>query len=113
MRVTMPEDASSAYHRLRDERGRAITALAARQRLLGYGRLAAVAGALAMVWLALAQQASSILWVVAPAAMFAVLMVAHNRLEREVERLGRATRFFDGGLARLEGRWAGHGQTGD
>jgi hypothetical protein len=113
MRVTMPEDAKFAYQRLRDERGCAITALRARQRLLGYGRLVAVAGALALVWLALAQQASSIVWVVAPAAVFTVLMVAHNRLEREIARLGRATRFFEGGLARLEGRWAGHGQTGD
>ena len=109
----MPEDAHAVYQKLRDERGRAIAALEARQRVLAYGRLASVAAAVAIVCVAIAQQASSILWVLAPAAVFAVLMVMHNRLERQAERLRRAVRFFEGGLERLEGRWAGHGQTGD
>ena len=109
----MNKDAQSAYRQLLDERSHAIAALAARQRLLAYGRLAMVAAALAVVWLALARQASQILWVLAPALVFATLMVIHNRLERRVESLRRAMRFFEGGLARLEGRWAGHGQTGE
>ncbi len=109
----MPETAQSAYQTLRDERLRAIASLEARQRRLAYARLAMVAGALAVVWLALARQPSSILWVLAPAAVFTVLMLFHNRLERQGERLRRAVRFFEGGLARLEGNWAGHGQTGD
>jgi hypothetical protein len=109
----MPPDARAAYQTLSDERGREIAAVAARQRLLAYARLAVVAAAMALVWLALAQQASSILWVLLPAALFAILMVAHTRLERQVERLRRAQRFFEGGLARLDGQWAGHGQTGE
>jgi len=72
-----------------------------------------VAAGLALVWLALARQASSILWVLAPAAVFAVLLVAHDRLQGAVERLHRAERFFERGVARLEGRWAGHGPTGE
>jgi len=109
----MPEDAQSAYRKLRDERGRTITALAARQRVLAYARLGTVAAAVVVVWVALARQASSILWVLVPVAVFAALMVMHNRLEQRVERLRRAVRFFEGGLARLEGQWAGHGQTGE
>jgi len=109
----MPDDARSAYSKLREERLRAIRALETRQHVLAYARLAMVAVGVAIVWLALARQASSILWIFAPAAVFAVLMLLHNRLEHQVERLRRAVRFFDFGLARLDGQWAGRGQTGD
>jgi len=109
----MPEDARSVYQKLRTEREGAIAALDHRQRLLAYGRLAMVAAAVALVWMALEQGASSILWVLAPTAAFTVLMIVHNRLERQIERLRRAVRFFDRGVARLEGNWAGRGQTGE
>ena len=37
----------------------------------------------------------------------------HERLLRKLERRRRAAHFFERGLARLEGRWAGTGETGD
>jgi len=115
----MPDDAQSVYHaqsvyqKLRADRESANAALERRQRTLAYIRLAAVAAAVAVVWLSLASGASAILWVLLPIAVFAALIVVHNRLERQRESLRRAVQFFDSGLARLAGQWAGHGQAGE
>ena len=41
------------------------------------------------------------------------LAVRHERVLRVLERRRRAARFFERGLERLDGRWAGTGETGD
>ena len=50
---------------------------------------------------------------VIPVAAFTALVVAHDRLIRRRDRALRATTFYDHGLARLEDRWHGLGDTGD
>ena len=84
-----------------------------RNQRLSYARLAAVVCAVAVVWLALAYQAFSILWVVLPGAGFVALIVIHERLLRVTERRRRAERYFLKGLARLDGKWIGTGEPGD
>ena len=84
-----------------------------RHRALGYVRLAVAAAALAIVWAALATERLSIVWVIVPVAVFAVLVVAGDRLLRDLERRRRAAAYFERGLARLDGKWAGTGETGD
>jgi hypothetical protein len=108
----MPSDPRLVYSRLLDERRADIAARGRRHRILGYGRLAAVTGAAAVVWLALAGQ-FSIVWVAVPIAVFAVLAVIHDQLLRVLERRRRAQRFFERALARLDGKWAGSGEPGD
>src|SRR5271157_3471229 len=108
----MPSDPRLVYSRLLDERRADIAARERRHRILGYSRLAAVMGAAAVVWLALAGQLS-IVWVAVPIAVFAVLVVIHDRLLRMLERRRRAQRFFERALARLDGQWAGSGEPGD
>ena len=49
---------------------------------------------LGLVWLALAKDASSILWVLAPIAGFVALVVIHEQLFKERERRRRAARFL-------------------
>jgi len=82
-------------------------------RRLGHGKLGMAACGVALVWLALAQSAFSILWVLLPIAGFVALVVIHEKLIKELERRKRAARFFEKALARLDGNWAGTGEAGD
>jgi MutS domain V len=82
-------------------------------RILGHGKLAMAACGVALVWLALAQGAFSILWVLIPIAGFALLVVVHEKLLKELERRRRSARFFEKALARLDGNWAGTGEAGE
>ncbi len=100
------------YSGLLAQRRTEIAAREARHRRLGYYRLAAFVAAGAAVWLALAGTLS-ILWVLLPAAVFVALIVIHERLLAVLERRRRAVRYFEKGLARLEGAWAGTGEPGD
>ena len=84
-----------------------------RHRILGRGKLAMAAFALVLVWMALAQGAFSILWVLLPIAGFTLLVVVHEKLLKELERRRRAARFFEKGLARLDGNWPGTGEPGE
>ena len=99
-----------------DERLRARRSTAARterrQRLLGNLRLATFLAGAAAAWplLAAGQSAS---WLVAPVALFAALVLAHGAARREHTRALRAVAFYERGLARLAGRFAGLGRSGE
>jgi hypothetical protein len=108
----MTSDPRFVYSRLLEERRADIASRERRHRTLGYGRLAAVTAAAAVVWLALTGQLS-IVWITVPIAFFAVLVVIHDHLLRILERRRRALRFFERALARLDGKWAGTGDPGD
>src|SRR5258707_7829214 len=109
----MTPDPRTLYKKRLDERRAAIAHLEKRHRMLGHGKLAMAACGVALVWLALAQGAFSILWVLIPIAGFAVMVVVHEKLLKELERRRRAARFFEKALARLDGNWAGTGEPGD
>jgi hypothetical protein len=83
-----------------------------RHRVLGYAQLAVVICGLAQVWLALVNRAFSVLWVFVPIAIFIALLVIHDRLLKKAELCRRAVRYFERALARLDGKWAGTGETG-
>jgi hypothetical protein len=92
-----------------------------RERAADAGRLAetvsrarlgvTLAGAL-VAWLAFGAGRLSPWWLVAPAAVFAALVVVHARIHRRRRRAERARAFYERGLARLDGQWAGAGRTG-
>jgi hypothetical protein len=109
----MSPDPRTLYTQMLKERRAEIAQREQRSQRLSYARLAAAVCALAVVWLVLARQAFSILWVLVPAAVFVALVVIHERLLRVTERRRRAERFFDKGLARLDGKWIGTGEPGD
>ena len=106
------EDPRTIYSRLLKERLAEISAREARHQQLGYFRLAAAGCAAVLLWLAI-QHSVSILWVLAPAAVFVGLIVLHERLLRRLDRRRRAAAFFEKGLARLDGKWAGCGESGE
>jgi len=109
----MNPDPRSTYSRLLAERQAEIAARERRHRALGYWRLAAVACGAAIVGMALFQGSVSVMWAAIPLVVFVTLAVRHERVLRVLERRRRAARFFERGLARLDGRWAGTGETGD
>jgi len=108
--MPQPQD---TYSTLREARQLSIAAGQALERRLGYWRLGLVVAAGAVVWLALTGPRITILWTLAPVAAFVALMIAHARIARSIEKLGRGARVFERGLARLDGTWPGAGSTGD
>ena len=106
------KDPAAVYVELRSRREEEISRLDRSHAKLGYARLATVTCAAIAAWCALAR-GFSILWILVPVGAFVALMAAHERLLRQLERQRRAERFFDRGLARLRGDWAGHGETGE
>ena len=107
------EDPRSIYDARLAERRARIAAGERRHRVLGYWQLAAAAAGAALVWMALVERTLSILWVLAPLAAFVALVAVHDRLLRSLDRRRRAARFFERGLARLTGEWAGTGEAGE
>lgn len=55
----------------------------------------------------------SVWWLVLPIAVFLVLVVIHARIVERWERSKRAIQFYERGIAKLEDRWIGSGETGE
>jgi MutS domain V len=83
-----------------------------REKLLGYSKLAVAAVAILCALLFLLYL-KAIAFLVVPVAVFLVLAVLHDNLIRKVRLRGRAIAFYERGLARLEDRWAGSGESGE
>jgi len=95
-----------ARHRERYEALSRGDARLAALRLATFGALIVVA---ALVWrLDLARW-----WLLAPVAIFASLVVRHDRLLKRREATAGAIAFYERGLARTEDRWVGTGEPGD
>ena len=71
-----------------------------------------VAAALAMAYAALWRGALSGWWLLVPVAVFVGLGVLLERVVNEHSRLSRGIAFYERSLARLDGRWAGSGESG-
>jgi hypothetical protein len=107
------QDPRPIYTKLLEERKAGVAAGERRHRLLGYFQLAAVICGIASLWLALANHAFSVLWVAVPAGAFVTFFLVHDRLLRQTELQRRAVSYFERGLARLDGQWAGTGEAGN
>ena len=91
--------------------------LAARQRLqdsrLGYLTLSiAITGLIFAVWI-LTLHTRMIYLVLFPASLFVFSAALHERVIRALRRSLRAIAFYERGLARIGGQWAGKGETGE
>jgi hypothetical protein len=80
---------------------------------IGNTRLAIVAVAAVMAWLALGSRVLSPWWLGAPAVAFVALIVWHDRVLTRRRRAARAAAFYDQGVARLTDAWAGTGESGE
>lgn len=63
-------------------------------------------------WLAFAKAAIDPTWLLLPAGAFLVLLVMHARVLNARDRAKRARRYYERGLSRLDGTWAGTGPDG-
>ncbi len=83
-----------------------------RERLLGYSKLAIAI--LTLVAAALLHRHAIVLALLAaPVAVFVVLAVMQEKLLLSTRYRTRAISFYERGLARLNDRWAGSGETGE
>jgi hypothetical protein len=80
---------------------------------VGNCKLVVVAGGLLLAWFAFHNQAVSGYWVLLPVALYLALAVFHEQVLRARTRAETAASFYRKGIARIEDRWPGTGQTGD
>lgn len=75
-------------------------------------RLAAFGAGAVLAWLAFGPALFSPAWVLPPAVGFLLLLVLHARALNAQDRAKRARAFYERGLSRLDGTWAGSGTDG-
>jgi hypothetical protein len=93
-----------------------LGAVAEKDRLhlrVGYAKLLVIAAGLGLLWMVLARQMVTVYWLIAPAAAYFSLTILHGRVLQAKERANTAAEFYRRGIARIEDRWAGSGQTGE
>jgi hypothetical protein len=83
-----------------------------REKLLGYAKLALAAITIVAAALLL-RHLRAIELLLVPVAGFIVLAVLHENVLRSIRMRARSINFYERGLARLEYRWAGTGETGE
>jgi MutS domain V len=62
-------------------------------------------------YLTLWRQTLSTWWLLLPVAVFILLVALHERVSRALKTATRAVVFYEDGLARIEDRWIGRGQS--
>ena len=88
-----------------------LAALDQRRGRIALLRLVVFLTAAAIVWFAIKGQ-TAIWWVAIPLCVFIPLVWWQARLDRLVEGVRRAIRFYENGIARLEHRWQGQSENG-
>jgi len=100
------------YRQRLEVRSGTLAELEARRHRLGQLRLVLFVLAAVVGWFAIQSKLPA--WLIAiPVAIFIALVWWQSRLEREMEFARRAIAFYDRGLARIEHRWQGGGETGE
>ncbi|HTV56344.1 MAG TPA: mismatch repair protein [Terriglobia bacterium] len=79
----------------------------------GNAKLVTIAAALVMAWLVIYLRILSPFWLLAPIAIYIALAIFHERVNRLRSRAERSAVYYQRGLARIENRWAGGGETGE
>jgi hypothetical protein len=105
--------ADSEYRRRRDVHLAVVERLTQRDRQLSRARLLTFCVAALLGWAALSAKMCSAWWLLVPLAMFVGLVVAHHRVRSASEVAKRIVAFYARGLARVEDRWMGGGESGE
>ena len=80
---------------------------------LGNARLFLAVLAAGLAWASFRSHLVSPWWLAGPVIAFAAIAFWHSRVLRARELAQRAVGFYERGLARIEDRWAGSGETGE
>lgn len=84
-----------------------------RHKSLGRLNLAIALAGLGVIGVALGSNSVSILWALVPGGALVASEVVHARALSALRQCKRAIGFYERGLARLENRWMGTGETGE
>jgi ABC-type transport system involved in cytochrome c biogenesis ATPase subunit len=79
----------------------------------GNARIILFVAILVQCWITGKTGSPSLYWLLIPITLFVVLVVAHRRVVTALNRMKRAVSIYGRGLARMEDRWSGSGETGD
>jgi len=117
VKPTSPGAAASLAHqeysrRLKDRESSAAR-LQRKHLWLGNARIAVFLGILVQCWITGKTGVPSVYWLLLPIAAFIALVIAHRRVVAGLNSARRAVAVYGRGLARIEDRWAGSGETGD
>jgi hypothetical protein len=80
---------------------------------IGYGKLAVLAAGLVVLWCIFARHWLSPWWLAAPIVAYGLFSALHGRILAAKNRALTAANFYRRGIARIEDRWTGSGQTGE
>jgi hypothetical protein len=89
--------------------------IAAQERLhvrAGYAKVTLIFAGLLIMQLALGEELFSLYWLLIPIGLYTILVFYHERVLRARARANIAAEFYRKGLARIEDRWAGTGESG-
>ncbi len=109
----MPQDPKSEYAARVETLRRSQSRLNRRHKSLGRVNLVIALAGLVVIVLALDSRSVSILWALVPGAALALSETVHSRALRALQQCQRAIAFYERGLARLDNRWMGTGETGE
>ena len=105
-------DPAKLYSQRLDELRRVQASEQQEERLLGYAKVAVALATIAAA--AVLLYYIRFLWLVCiPVAVFVFLAVLHEQRLQRIRRRRRSMEFYERGIARVEDRWAGTGETGD
>jgi hypothetical protein len=103
-----------AEYRARLEDRRRLSGQEQKQfRRIGNARLAAGFAGVVVAFFVFGDVLISPWWLVIPVVVFGTLVIVHARVVERLERSLRAAQFYERGMARLEDRWMGGGETGE
>ena len=101
------------YRQRLKDRERRVAGYEALHVRLGNVRLTLAVVAAGIAWESLKRHAVSPWWMVVPLILFIFIAAYHSRILRAQNLAQRGVSFYRNGLARIEDRWPGTGQTGD
>src|SRR5690242_7327632 len=109
----MPQDSKFEYAARMEALHSSESRLDRRHKSLGRVNVAIALVALGVLGVALGFGSVSILWVLVPGGALVISETIHARALRALRQCRRAIAFYERGLARLENRWMGTGESGE
>jgi len=106
-------DPSVEYSQRLEARQKLIAAKNAIHLRVGYWKLATIAAGLIMLWAVAARHVFTAYLLLVPAAIYLALALFHERTIRDRTHAETAAAFYERGIARIEDRWSGTGETGE
>jgi hypothetical protein len=108
----VPEDPRATYGERLEIRSARARVLARRENRIANARLVLFGVSLVLAWLGFVSRTLPPGLFAIPLALFACLVVLHDRVIRARRRTERSVAFYNRGLARLDESWAGTGEPG-